>query len=236
VKVLQSTVPEQAETKAAAGCAEPEQKSPALFPIFLKLAGRPCLVVGAGSVGTPKIEGLVAASADVTVVAPHATDLVRAWAGDEKLLWHPRGFEPCDLDGVFLVVVATSSAALNDLVFREAQRRGVLANVVDDPPRCDFYYPAVVRRGAFQIAISTDGKSPALAQRLRRQFEREFGPIYEDWVEELGRERQRLFAQPMNPDERKQLLHSLASRVSFEAYVGGRNGDGKREPAREEEQ
>src|SRR5215472_8916559 len=176
--MLQSTVSEQAETKSAIGYAEPGQNGPALFPVFLKLTGRPCLVVGAGSVGTPKIDGLLAAGADVTVIAPHATESVRAWAEGGRLLWLARTFEPSDLNGVFLVVAATSSSALNDVVFKEAQRRGVLANVVDDPPRCDFYYPAVVRRGALQIAVSTDGKSPALAQRLRKRMEEEFGPFY----------------------------------------------------------
>jgi precorrin-2 dehydrogenase/sirohydrochlorin ferrochelatase len=200
-----------------------------LFPVFLKLTGRACLVVGAGSVGAPKIEGLLAAEANVTVVAPHSTQAVQDWADAGRLLWRARRFEPSDLDGAFLVVAATSSNALNDTVFKEAQRRGVLANVVDDPPRCDFYYPAVVRRGALQIAVSTDGKSPALAQRLRRQFELQFGPLYEDWLEELGRERQRLFAQPMNADERRQTLHALASQSSFEAYARERGSAGEPE-------
>ncbi|HXJ93465.1 MAG TPA: bifunctional precorrin-2 dehydrogenase/sirohydrochlorin ferrochelatase [Terriglobia bacterium] len=222
--MLQSTLREQAETRTTA-----EPGSPALFPMFLKLAGRACLVVGAGAVGTPKIEGLLAAGADVTVVAPQATEAVQGWAEVGRLLWHARCFEPSDLDGVFLVVAATSSNALNDAVFKEAQRRGVLANVVDDPPRCDFYYPAVFRRGDLQIAVSTDGKSPALAQRLRKQFEREFGPVYQDWVEELGRERQRLFAQPMDAEKRRQMLHALASESSFEAYVGRRTLAGKPE-------
>jgi precorrin-2 dehydrogenase / sirohydrochlorin ferrochelatase len=227
--MVQSTMPEQAERNATPGCAESERNSPALFPMFLKLAGRACLVVGAGSVGTPKIEGLLAAGADVTVVAPDATEAVQVWANAGRLLWHARTFELSDLDGAFLVVAATSSNPLNDAVFKEAQRRGVLANVVDDPPRCDFYYPAVVRRGALQIAVSTDGKSPALAQRLRKQFEREFGPVYEDWVEELGRERQRLFARPMDADERRQMLHALASQSSFEAYLRGRSSAGEPE-------
>jgi precorrin-2 dehydrogenase/sirohydrochlorin ferrochelatase len=231
-----SLAPEQAKANPVAGSAKTEPRSAALFPMFLKLAGRACLVVGAGSVGTPKIEGLLAAGADVTVVAPHATDAVKAWADAGRLLWQARSFEPSDLDGVFLVVVATPSRELNDRVFKQAQREGVLANVVDDPPRCDFYYPAVVRRGALQVAISTDGKSPALAQRLRKQFEHELGPVYEDWVEELGQERQRLFAQPINPDERKQMLHSLASQSSFEAYARGRNASRERENAAEDRQ
>jgi precorrin-2 dehydrogenase / sirohydrochlorin ferrochelatase len=218
---------EQSQIDALAGDAKGRPEGAALFPMFIKLSGRACLVVGAGSVGTPKIEGLMATGAKITVVAPDATPAVQCWAEAGKLVWHARGFESSDLDGVFLVVSATSSPELNNRVFQEAQRRGVLANVVDDPPHCDFYYPAVVRRGALQIAISTDGKSPALAQRLRRQFEQEFGPEYQDWVEELGRQRQRLFEQPMDPHARKQVLHSLASQSGFDGYVRRQNTAGE---------
>jgi precorrin-2 dehydrogenase len=189
--------------------------------MFLKLSNRPCLVVGAGQVGESKIEGLLAAGAAVKVVAPEATETVMQWARAGKINWHPRLFEPADLDGRFLVVVATPLRELNDSIYHEAQRRGVLCNVVDDPPRCDFYYPAVVNRGELQIAISTNGQSPALAQRLRRELEQQFGPEYEAWVEALGRQRQRLFALPLPAEERRQLLHSLVTPEKFEEYVRG---------------
>ncbi|HEV2379961.1 MAG TPA: bifunctional precorrin-2 dehydrogenase/sirohydrochlorin ferrochelatase [Terriglobia bacterium] len=195
-----------------------QKESEALFPAFLKLAGRKCLVVGAGQVGESKIEGLLATGAEITVVSPRATDAVRAWAEAGKLGWYARGFDPPDLDAVFLAVVATSSPLLNEWIFQEAQRRGVLCNVVDDPAHCDFYYPAVVRRGALQIAISTDGKSPALAQRLRKKLEDEFGPVYASWIEELGNMRRQLFAQAMDPEERRRLLHDLASASNFERF------------------
>jgi len=194
-----------------------------LFPMFLKLTNRPCLVVGAGRVGEPKIESLLAAGAAVKVVAPQATEALRQWARAGKLDWRPRPFEPADLDGVFLVVVATASPDLNDSVYREAQRRGVLCNVVDDPPRCDFYYPAVVNRGELQIAISTNGQSPALAQRLRRELEQQFGPEYAAWLEALGRERERLFARPSDPEERRRILHRLVTRERFEEFVRGKS-------------
>ena len=106
---------------------------------------------------------------------------------------------------------------MNDFVFREARSRGILCNAVDDPERCDFYYPAVVRRGQLQIAISTGGQSPALAQRLRRELEMEFGEEYSGWVEELGKVREKLLSSKLDSDHRKQLLHSLASRDAFEA-------------------
>ena len=192
-----------------------------LFPIFLKLINRPCLVVGAGWEGEPKIASLLAAEAAVRVVAPEATEAVRQWARTGRLDWQPRCFEPGDLDGNFLVVVATPWRELNDSIYREAQQRGVLCNAVDDPPRCDFYYPAVVNRGELQIAISTNGQSPALAQRLRQELEQQFGPEYAAWLEELGRQRRRLFDLPLEPQERRRILHSLVTHERFEEFLRG---------------
>jgi precorrin-2 dehydrogenase/sirohydrochlorin ferrochelatase len=189
-----------------------------LFPIFIKLAGRPCLVVGAGTVAESKIASLVEAEAHVCVVAPEATPEVRSLAQSRKIEWQQRGFQPDDLDGMFLVVAATSSTELHEQIFQEATRRGVLCNVVDVPALCDFYYPAVLQRGALQIAISTSGQSPALAQRLRIELEEQFGPEYEVWLEYLGEARDKLQSQELDPEQRKRLLHELASREAFEAF------------------
>ena len=158
-----------------------------LFPMFLKLAGRRCLVVGGGSVAEGKIASLLGSGAKVIVVAPDVTEKVSGWASIGEVEWLARSFCPAELEGVFLVVAATSDPEVNDLVFREAQSRGILCNVVDDPERCDFYYPAVLRRGQLQIAVSTGGSSPALAQRLRFELEQQFAPGYGEWLEELGR-------------------------------------------------
>jgi len=190
-----------------------------LFPAFLKLAGRRCLVVGAGTVGEEKIGGLLRAGANVFVVAPQATERVRSWANSGSIRWEERKFLPDDLRGAFVVVAATSSGKLHEKIFRLARRRGVLCNVVDDPGRCDFYYGSVVKRGSLQIAISTGGLSPALAQRLRKQFERQFGAEYDLWLEELGKARERLFARKIEPERRKTLLHRLASELSFEEFL-----------------
>jgi len=146
------------------------------------------------------------------VVAPEATEQVRAAARAGKIRWLERAVAPEDLDGMFLVVAATDSAAVHESVYREARRRGVLCNVVDDPPRCDFYYPAVVRRGPLQIAISTSGRSPALAQHLRQQLERQFGVEFGDWVEKLGTVRDRLLARSMDPERRRRILVRVARR------------------------
>jgi precorrin-2 dehydrogenase/sirohydrochlorin ferrochelatase len=187
-----------------------------LFPMFLKLEGRSCLVVGAGAVGEPKIESLLTAGASVCVVAPHVSVAVAERARAGAIVWEAREFSVSDLDGVFLVIAATSSREVNGRIFREAHQRNILCNVVDDPEYCDFYYPAVVRRGDLQLAISTNGHSPALAQRIRRELEIQFGPQYGEWLVELGKIRQQLFACGMNPDERRRLLHELASREAFE--------------------
>jgi precorrin-2 dehydrogenase / sirohydrochlorin ferrochelatase len=194
--------------------------APSLFAMFVKLEDRSCLVVGAGSLAQSKIPGLLEAGARVGVVAPQANAAVSHWALSGKITWKQRSFEPTDLDGAFLVIAATSSSALNRTVFRQARRRGVLCNAVDDPERCDFYYPAVVRRGALQLAISTGGLSPALAQRLRRELEEQFGPEYAEWVEQLGRSRQQIFSRDLKPEDRRKLLHELASREAFAARLG----------------
>src|SRR5262249_24869083 len=123
-----------------------------------------------------------------------------------------------DLDGCFCVVAATSASHLHKRIFRLAQRRGVLCNVVDVPELCDFYYPAVVRRGALQIAISTAGESPALAQRLRKKLEKQSGPEYSEWVRRLGRSRRNLNAGSDDADYKKSELHAMASEHSFRIF------------------
>jgi len=194
----------------------PGRNAPVLFPLFLKLKNRPCLVVGAGVEGESKIASLLSSGAHVRVVAPEATPAVRAWARGGKISWENRRFQPRDLDGAFLVIAAVSSSRLRERIYRLSSRQGVLCNCVDDPAHCHFYFPAVVRRGALQIAISTGGQSPALAQRLRKQLEREFGPEYSLWVEQLGLARRRALAKTRNPGRR--LLHELASQNAFESF------------------
>jgi precorrin-2 dehydrogenase / sirohydrochlorin ferrochelatase len=187
-----------------------------LFPIFLKLEGRRCLVVGAGTVAESKIRSLLEAGAKVRVVALEASNAIADLAEAGVITWEQRSFEAKDLDGMFVVIAATSVISLNQTVFEEAQARGVLCNAVDDPDRCDFYYGAVMKRGDLQIAISTAGQSPALAQRLRQQLEAQFGPEYGEWLEQLGSVRRQLFASEIDPEVRRNLLHKIASQHAFD--------------------
>jgi precorrin-2 dehydrogenase / sirohydrochlorin ferrochelatase len=190
-----------------------------LFPIYVKLRGRRVLVVGAGAVAEGKIAGLFDTGATIKVVALEATPRVQEWAAAGLLALEERGFETGDLDDAFLVVVATRSEPVGRRVFQQAQARGVLVNVVDVPGQCDFFYPAVVRRGDLQIAVSTSGQSPALAQRLRQQLERQFGEGYAAWVAELGETRRQVLGSNLPPEWKRFLLHSLASRQAFQAMA-----------------
>jgi precorrin-2 dehydrogenase/sirohydrochlorin ferrochelatase len=187
--------------------------------MFVKLEGKRCLVVGAGKVGEPKIGGLIDTGARVHVVALEASETVHRWANAGQITLELRSFVPADLDETFLAIVATASRELNSSIYREAQQRGLLCNVVDVPEYCDFYYPAVVRRGDLQIAISTNGQSPSLAQKLRQQLERQFGPAYARWVAELGETRKLVLASPLDPKRKSELLHSLASREALKAAL-----------------
>jgi precorrin-2 dehydrogenase/sirohydrochlorin ferrochelatase len=187
-----------------------------LFPIFLKLTARPCLVIGAGNLAESKIESLRAANARVTVIAPEARERIANMADAGEVEWLQRAFQPGDVSDpkarYFLVVTATNDPSVNRAVFAEATAANILCNAVDDPPFCDFYFPSVVRRGALQIAISTAGASPALAQRLRKEINAQLPLDTGDWLTDLGDlRREVLQLEPLN-DERKLLLHQLASR------------------------
>jgi precorrin-2 dehydrogenase/sirohydrochlorin ferrochelatase len=183
-----------------------------LFPIYLKLTARRCLVVGAGSIAESKIQSLRDAEADVTVVATRASAVVQQLAANGEIKLHLREFIDSDIEGNFLVVAGTDVPEVNRAVFAGAERRNILVNAVDDPPYCDYYFPSIVKRGDLQIAISTAGESPALAQQLRKelneQLPRDLGP----WLMELGRLRREVLGMEPLGETRKLLLHQLAQR------------------------
>jgi precorrin-2 dehydrogenase / sirohydrochlorin ferrochelatase len=191
----------------------------ALFPMCVKLCDRLCVVVGGGAIAESKIRSLLDSEASVRVVAPSVTDTIAGWMNDSRVELRLKSFTPDDLAGAFLVVAATSSAEVNSQIFREAEARKILCNAVDQPEQCHFYYPAVVRRGSLQIAISTEGLSPALAQRLRQELETQFGPEYGVWLEWLGEVRQFVRAGAHPAAETKEFLHFLASREMFDQFL-----------------
>ncbi len=144
----------------------------------LRVAGRRCVVVGAGEVGLEKVEGLLVCGARVTLIAPRAHPELEALAREASIEWLERPYEPSDLEGAFLVIAATDDSEVNIAVYDDAERRAMLVNVVDVPPLCNFILPAIVRSGPLAIAISTAGASPALAKRMKREIAAQYGDPY----------------------------------------------------------
>jgi precorrin-2 dehydrogenase / sirohydrochlorin ferrochelatase len=145
----------------------------------LKLTGRRCVVVGGGEVGVEKVEGLLACDGQVTLIAPTAQAALQEYASEGSIRWEQRAYAgAADLDGAFMAIAATNNTDVNIAVFDDAERRAMLVNVVDVPPLCNFILPAIVRMSPLAIAISTAGASPALAKRMKREIEAQFGAPY----------------------------------------------------------
>ena len=183
-----------------------------LLPIFLKLEGRQCLLVGAGTVALEKIGSLLKTGMRLRVVAPEARAEVKELAAEGKIEWVQREFEAADLDGNFIVIAATDMPEVNATIYREAVNLGIPCNSVDDIPNCDFFFGSVVSRGDLQIAISTAGESPAVAQRLRREIDEQLPQDLGPWLAKLGELRREVLATHPRSEQRRLLLHELAQR------------------------
>jgi uroporphyrin-III C-methyltransferase/precorrin-2 dehydrogenase/sirohydrochlorin ferrochelatase len=156
------------------------------YPVYLDLAGRACAVIGGGPLADEKVRGLLAAGAIVRVVASDLTPGLAELAAAGRIVHLPRPFQPGDLDGTFLAFTAGEDPATVDAVFRQARDSKVLLNTVDDVPHCDFIMPSILRRGDLTVAISTAGKAPALAVRLRECLEGVVGPEHARFLELAG--------------------------------------------------
>src|SRR5579872_3029622 len=183
-----------------------------LLPIFLKLDGRPGLLVGAGTVALDKIGSLLKTGIRLRVVAPRAHEEIRRLATEGKLEWIERSFQDSDLDGNFIVIAATDVPAVNAAAYRGAVERGIPCNSVDDIPNCDFFFGSVVNRGDLQIAVSTAGESPAFAQLLRREIDEQLPADLGPWLAKVGALRREVLATHPRSEERKLLLYQLAQR------------------------
>jgi uroporphyrin-III C-methyltransferase/precorrin-2 dehydrogenase/sirohydrochlorin ferrochelatase len=183
-----------------------------LLPIFLNLEGRPALLVGAGRVALEKIGTLLKTGVRLCVIAPGALAEIREMAREGRLELVLREFQPADLDGNFIVIAATDVPEVNASVYREAVARGIPCNSVDDIPNCDFFFGSVVSRGDLQIAISTAGESPAVAQRLRREIDEQLPEDLGPWLAQLGGLRREVLATQERGEARRLLLHELAHR------------------------
>ncbi|MFQ5854327.1 MAG: bifunctional precorrin-2 dehydrogenase/sirohydrochlorin ferrochelatase [Anaerolineae bacterium] len=187
------------------------------YPVYLDLRGRRCIVIGGGSVAEGKVKGLLEADARVTVVSPQLTPQLKKLLDDGHIVHVARSYQPGDLAGVFLVISATDNRSVNEQVWQEATERNItsaglsagLVNVVDDPTHCTFIAPSIVRRGDLAIAISTCGKAPALAVRLRQQLERTIGHEHARFLELAGGLRAPIAARYPDFEQRKALWYQL---------------------------
>jgi siroheme synthase-like protein len=200
--------------------------------VYLDLRDRPCVVVGGGPVAEGKVEGLLEAGARVTVVAPAVTQRLADLASAGRVAWHERAYRRGDLAGAFLAIGGTDDRSVNHEVWEEAARAGVLLNLVDDPPRCGFIAPSVVRRGDLTVAISTGGKAPALAVRLRERIERLVGDEHGAFLDLAGRFRAPLAARFPDFEERRRRWYRL---VDSDALDLLRHGDDRAARRRMEE-
>ena len=189
---------------------------PDYFAAFLDLRGRRCLVVGGGEVGERKARALLEYGAHVIVVSPTVTAGLAALAVVGRIVERLRPFRRADLRGCALVMAATGDPVVDDAVAALAHRARALVNVADRPERCDFILPSVLQRGDLQIAVSTGGRSPALAREIRRRLETVFGPEYAELIARTGRARQAARAAAPTPAARL----AAGRRVAALALVG----------------
>ena len=180
------------------------------YPLFFDMIGRKCVVVGGGNVAERKVERLLACGARVEVVGKNLTSRLATRSGEGKVVHHDADYEGSFLAGACLVIGATDDETVNGRVAKDARALGIPVNIVDDPARCDFILPSVVERGDLSIAVSTGGRSPALAKKLRRELEAVYGPEYAILLEILGGLRRKVIAGGRPSDE---------NRASFEAVV-----------------
>jgi precorrin-2 dehydrogenase len=171
------------------------------YPVNLVVAGRRCVVVGAGRIAARKIDSLLAAGADVHVVAPDVSHDVRAWSDAGRLTLAERPFAPDDLDDAWLATTATGDPSVDRAVFEAGEARRVWVNSADDPDNCSFTLMSVVRQGDLTVTIGTGGRSPALATWLRRRFGEELGPEYATLLDVLSEAREALRAEGRSTEE-----------------------------------
>ncbi|OEU68324.1 MAG: siroheme synthase [Desulfobacterales bacterium PC51MH44] len=182
------------------------------YPVNLDIRNRKCLVVGGGSVATRKVMTLLDCGANVTVVSLVATSQLQELSNNGIITLEQRPFQFSDLERKFLVIGATDNQELNQKIHTEAERLGILCNIADRPEACNFILPSIVNRGDLVIAISTSGKSPAFAKKLRKDLEKQFGGEYTDFLMLMGAIRKKLLAKSHKPEAHKHLFEQLIRR------------------------
>lgn len=191
----------------------------AKYPIFLELSGRRVVVIGGGAVAVRKAQTLLAASARLVVVAERIDKMMTALCKSKNAELIKSKYSKDYLAGALLAIAATNNHQLNKRIYKDCQELEVLCNVVDEPELCDFFVPAVVKRGDLQIAVGTEGHYPAYAGHIRKKLEKIFTEEHGRFLTELEKFRKRILKDVAEPAERKALLGQLADDKSFEYFV-----------------
>lgn len=182
------------------------------YPVNLDIRNRKCLVVGGGAVGTRKVMTLLDCGAKVTVVSTDVAEKLQELSDSDIIKLEKRPFQISDLDEMFLVIGATDNQEINKEIHSEAERLGILCNIADRPEDCNFILPAIVNRGDLIIAISTSGKSPAFAKKMRKDLEKKFGTEYAEFLKLMGEIRNKLLSEDHEPEAHKHLFEQLIKR------------------------
>lgn len=195
------------------------------YPVNLDVLNRKCLVVGGGSVGTRKVLTLIDCGAIVTVVSPDATEKLLELVDNGSITWGKRSFLASDLDTMFLVIGATNDEELNRQISADAEKLNMLCNIADCPELCNFILPSIVNRGDLVISISTSGKSPAFAKKLRKELEKQFGVEYTKFLRLMGAIREKLLSEKHEPEAHKHIFKRLISGDLVEMIKNNRKED-----------
>jgi len=193
-----------------------------LYPVFLRLEGRPVTVAGAGDVALRKVKTLLASGARIRVVGPAVHHELRALAGEGRVELRERPFEPVDLDGARLAFAATDDREANEAVAAAARARAIPVNVADLPEGCDFFVPSPLRRGDLAVAVTTGGRCPAAAMRARRAVEAALDESWARFVDDVARVREELRAAfPDDPRKRRDLIRAIVNSPALDHLAGG---------------
>ena len=179
------------------------------FPVFLDLKEKRCIVVGGGAVAERKVKNLLKAGARVKVISPELTVPLSRLRDEKKISHLSRSYRRKDLEGALLAIAATNDRTINERVFREATANRIPVNVVDDPAHSSFIVPSIVHKKDLLVAVSTSGRSPALARLLRQKLEREIGPEYPRFLSLLGRVRKKVLSRGLGQRENQRIFRRL---------------------------
>lgn len=192
-----------------------------MYPLFLKLENKPCLVIGGGKIAQRKTASLLEAGATVTLISPDVTDQLADLAENRFITFYNRLYRSGDGQGYFLIVAATNNRECNKQVYEEANQQNSLINCVDDPDYCNFYVPALVKRGSLKIAISTEGKLPMLSGRIRKFLNSLFPENMGEKLDELGKKRIELISEAGDDEDIKVMLLNEQLSPSIENILEG---------------